>query len=329
MDDDIEDDESSGARRRAVGRTALELLRVQKVAQEAEQRHSDANQLIRRLSDANAALRADLLHEREQHALELEQVWQQQQQQQLMLGMGQAGLVGVIPGMPQVGALGLGAAGGIGLLQAMPQAGALTLGAATAAVHDSSKSSGKLKSFLPDKGFGFIQNHDGTKDIYFQLKELMNGGIADLFAGIELEYDVETETRSGKLKATNVTIFGRAAPSINGRRSGRLKSYLQDKAFGFIQNDDGSKDIYFQFKELTNGDVADLREGIRLEYDIEKESRSGKLKAVNVTIEGREIPSIAGKRTGKLKSYLPEKGFGFIANDDGGKDLFLNHTELS
>ena len=67
--------------------------------------------------------------------------------------------------------------------------------------------SGSLKKFMEGKGFGFIENADGSgDDVFVHFSQLNNGGSEDMVVGSEMSFDIETDSRSGKTKATNVTI---------------------------------------------------------------------------------------------------------------------------
>ncbi|MEQ9104844.1 MAG: cold-shock protein [Rhodothermales bacterium] len=51
-------------------------------------------------------------------------------------------------------------------------------------------SSGKVKWFNPDKGFGFITPDDGGKDLFVHHSEIKTGGFATLDEGQEVEFEV-------------------------------------------------------------------------------------------------------------------------------------------
>ncbi|CAE8589782.1 unnamed protein product [Polarella glacialis] len=80
-------------------------------------------------------------------------------------------------------------------------------------------SSGTLKKFMEGKGFGFIENADGSGDVFVHFSQLTNGGSEDMIEGSEMTFDVEVDQRSGKSKATNVTLAGGGGGGGGGGKS--------------------------------------------------------------------------------------------------------------
>jgi cold shock protein len=63
---------------------------------------------------------------------------------------------------------------------------------------------GTVKWFNPDKGFGFIQPQDGSKDVFVHITALQAAGINSLNDGQKVSYDVITER--GKQAASNLKL---------------------------------------------------------------------------------------------------------------------------
>ena len=61
---------------------------------------------------------------------------------------------------------------------------------------------GTVKWFNPDKGFGFIQPSDGSKDVFVHISAVERAGMSNLNEGQTLNYDVVSER--GKLAAANL-----------------------------------------------------------------------------------------------------------------------------
>eukprot|EP00449_Zooxanthella_nutricula_P011823 CAMPEP_0198517792 /NCGR_PEP_ID=MMETSP1462-20131121/18735_1 /TAXON_ID=1333877 /ORGANISM="Brandtodinium nutriculum, Strain RCC3387" /LENGTH=99 /DNA_ID=CAMNT_0044247367 /DNA_START=42 /DNA_END=338 /DNA_ORIENTATION=+ len=77
-------------------------------------------------------------------------------------------------------------------------------------------SSGTIKKFFTDKGFGFITPDDGSEDVFVHVKD--NGGdeqFANVNSGDACTYDAEYDDRKGKYKAVNVS-----GPTIGGGGGG-------------------------------------------------------------------------------------------------------------
>jgi len=66
--------------------------------------------------------------------------------------------------------------------------------------------SGSVKSFINDKGFGYIQPADFSEDVFFHLQSVTNGGEMDMIPGAALKYDEGINPANGKTKATRVQL---------------------------------------------------------------------------------------------------------------------------
>ena len=63
---------------------------------------------------------------------------------------------------------------------------------------------GTVKWFNPQKGFGFIQPEDGSKDVFVHISAVERSGIGNLNEGQKVSFDVENDPRRGKSSATNL-----------------------------------------------------------------------------------------------------------------------------
>jgi CspA family cold shock protein len=59
-------------------------------------------------------------------------------------------------------------------------------------------------------------------------------------------------------------------------RTGKVKFYNSQKGYGFIQPDDGGKDVFVHASALERAGMPGLVEGQKVSFDTEVDSRSGK-----------------------------------------------------
>lgn len=64
---------------------------------------------------------------------------------------------------------------------------------------------GTVKWFNDQKGFGFIQPDDGSKDVFVHISAVERAGLRTLKEGQKVSFEMETDKRTGKSSAGNLT----------------------------------------------------------------------------------------------------------------------------
>ncbi|MPZ59423.1 MAG: cold-shock protein [Rhizobiales bacterium] len=63
---------------------------------------------------------------------------------------------------------------------------------------------GTVKWFNSQKGFGFIQPADGSKDVFVHISAVERSGMSTLNEGQKLSYELVTDRVRGKTSAENL-----------------------------------------------------------------------------------------------------------------------------
>lgn len=67
-------------------------------------------------------------------------------------------------------------------------------------------SSGTVKWFNVQKGFGFIQPADGDRDVFVHISAVERAGMNTLNEGQKVSFDIVADRRTGKSAAENLRI---------------------------------------------------------------------------------------------------------------------------
>ncbi|WP_456909146.1 cold-shock protein [Geodermatophilus sp. SYSU D00703] len=129
---------------------------------------------------------------------------------------------------------------------------------------------------------------------------------------------------------------------------GTVKWFNAEKGFGFIEADEGGPDVFVHFSALPDqGGYRSLDEGQRVEYEASQGQRGPQADSVRPLGGGRPSreapardrdrggdrgrPSSRGgaRSTGTVSWFNAEKGFGFIAPDDGSADVFVHFSAIA
>jgi cold shock protein len=64
---------------------------------------------------------------------------------------------------------------------------------------------GTVKWFNAQKGYGFIEPEDGSKDVFVHISAVERAGMRSLNEGQKVTYELERDQRSGKVSAGNLS----------------------------------------------------------------------------------------------------------------------------
>jgi CspA family cold shock protein len=126
-----------------------------------------------------------------------------------------------------------------------------------------------------------------------------------------------------------------------GRRvEAKVKWFNPSKGFGFVTLSDGSQDAFLPMAILRRAGYEDAREGASITCEVSAGAK-GPLVTTVLNVDNstavapqtgggfdRRAPRPSQTLEGAVKWFEPEKGYGFISPDGGGKDVFIHITAL-
>jgi cold shock protein len=117
-----------------------------------------------------------------------------------------------------------------------------------------------------------------------------------------------------------------------------VKWFNATKGYGFVELSDGRGDAFLHLKTLRETGRQTLPSGAKVRVVARAGSRGAEVVRV-VEVDTRSAverssrrstvdPSAAFDLTGKVKWFDDARGFGFVASDDFGRDVFVHSTTL-
>jgi cold shock protein len=162
---------------------------------------------------------------------------------------------------------------------------------------------GTVKWFNPEKGFGFVELADGSGDVFMHVAVLQAAGHDDVAPQARVRVQVgqgqkgrqvtsvlevqaaDPDAPAPRMKAgpTKASPRARIDPSTAVACDGTVKWFKSDKGFGFVQNDDGGKDVFVHISVLERAGLNSLNEGQRVSMRVVTTEKGRE--AISITLQ--------------------------------------------
>lgn len=202
---------------------------------------------------------------------------------------------------------------------------------------------GTVSWYEPAKGYGFVMPDDGDAEIFLHSSAIVGGGVVS--DGQRVAFLVVDGERGPQADHLLPLADHAQQSATSDGADGTVSWYDEAKGFGFIAPDSGGPDVFVHVRALAD-DLPELLEGDRVTYDVVPSERGPQARDVHLARSpaprgalaastsrarpGQRGPSDVPARGGEgvVVRYDPERGFGFIAPDSGGADLFVHVSVL-
>jgi len=197
---------------------------------------------------------------------------------------------------------------------------------------------GTVVWYEPSKGYGFVESDGGGSQIFVHSSAIVTGGVVS--EGQRVAFLVGEGERGPQAEHLLPLAFGVGGPAAGDGADGTVSWYDEGKGFGFVTPDSGAGDVFVHARALGDG-LTSLSEGDRVAYEVVRGDKGPQAREVHLVggavgtggypsvpqrPAGRGRPADGPVRGGEgvVARFDADRGFGFIAPDAGGADLFVH-----
>jgi CspA family cold shock protein len=100
--------------------------------------------------------------------------------------------------------------------------------------------------------------------------------------GARSDYPHQSSTNRTDVRLAHPSKRADVSERTTPMNTGTVKWYNETKGYGFIQPDNGGKDVFVHATALERAGLRSLREGQKVSFELQTDQRNGKTSAVNL-----------------------------------------------